>query len=222
MSSGAPERLLWFPTAARSRARAASGEVVSAERIVVSDEELLARVQSGDEDAVGILFDRHARLFLVIAFRILRDRGEAEDMVQEIFMHVVQQAAAFDPEKGSGRTWMVQLAYFRSFDRRKYLHRRFVFGGTEIHRLKNTLREAARLEEEIATRLTGAQLRAAFDQLNEKQAATLQLYFFEGCDFREVAERLGDSVANVRHYYYRGLERLRRTTIAVAMRNEKP
>jgi RNA polymerase sigma-70 factor, ECF subfamily len=219
MSSGAPERLLWFPTVSPSRERAASEEEASAE-VAVSDEELLARVQAGDEDAVGVLFDRYARLFLVIAFRIL-DRGEAEDMVQEIFLEVVQQAPSFDPQKGSGRTWMVQLAYFRSFDRRKYLHRRFVFGGTEIHRLKNTLREAARLEEEIATRLIGAQLRAAFDQLNEKQAATLQLYFFEGCDFKEVAERLGDSVENVRHYYYRGLERLRRTAIAAALRNEK-
>jgi RNA polymerase sigma-70 factor (ECF subfamily) len=120
MSSGAPEHLLWFPAVSRSRGRATSEEEASAERAAVSDEELLARVKAGDEDAVGILFDRYARLFLVIALRILRDRGEAEDMVQEIFLHVVQQASSFDPEKGSGRTWMVQLAHFRSFDRRKH------------------------------------------------------------------------------------------------------
>ena len=104
MSSGAPERLLWFPTA--------SEEGASAERAAMSDEELLARVQAGDDDVLGVLFDRYAHLCLGIAFRILRDRGEAEGMVQEMFLEVAQQAS-------------------------------FVFSGTEIHRLKNTLRGRA-------------------------------------------------------------------------------
>jgi RNA polymerase sigma-70 factor (ECF subfamily) len=200
---------------------AASGEEVSPGQAAPSDEELLARVHKKDYDAVGALFDRYARLFLGIAFRILRDRGEAEDMVQEIFLRLCQKSNSFDPMKGSARTWMVQFAYRRSFDRRSYLTRRFFYGGTEIERLKNTLQEATGLEEQIAARLTGEQLRAAFEKLNDKEAATLQLFFFEGCELREVAERLGDSLGNTRHYYYRGLERLRRTAIAIAVRNEK-
>jgi DNA-directed RNA polymerase specialized sigma24 family protein len=58
-------------------------------------------------------------------------------------------------------------------------------------------------------------------ELGDKEAATLQLFFFEGCELREVAERLGESLGNTRHYYYRDLERLRRTAIAMAVRNEK-
>jgi len=195
---------------------------VSSGQAAPSDEDLLARVQKKDYDAVGILFDRYARLFLGIAYRILRDRGEAEDMVQEIFLRLCQRSNTFDPAKGSARTWMVQFAYRRSFDRRSYLTRRFFYGGTEIERLKNTLQEATGLEDQIAARLTGEQLRAAFEELNDKESATLQLFFFEGCELREVAERLGDSLGNTRHYYYRGLERLRRTAIAAAVRNDKP
>jgi len=212
---------LWFPAIAGRRASAASEEQASSGQTVPSDEELLARVQKKDFEAVGILFDRYARLFLGIAQRILRDRGEAEDMVQEIFLRLCQNANSFNPTKGSARTWLVQFAYRRSFDRRSYLTRRFFYGGTEIERLRNSLKEASGLEDQISARLTGEQLRAAFDELSDRESATLQLYFFEGCELQEVAERLGESIGNTRHYYYRGLERLRRTAIALAVRNEK-
>ncbi|HET6929192.1 MAG TPA: sigma-70 family RNA polymerase sigma factor [Candidatus Acidoferrum sp.] len=201
---------------------AAAKDETSAGPAAASDEALLARVKANDHDAVAVLFDRYAVLFLSIAFRVLQDRWEAEDTVQEIFLEIFQRSNTFDPAKASGRTWMVQLAYSRSFDRRKFLHRRFVYGGTEIERLKNTLREVSRLEDEIVARLTGEQLREAFAELNEKQRATLELYFFEGCDLREVATRLDDTFENVRHYYYRGLDRLRRTTIALTLRNGRP
>src|ERR1700722_15435861 len=98
-----------------------SEEQMSAEQTTSSDEELLARVQKKDYDAVGVLFDRYARLFLGVAYRILADRGEAEDKVQEIFLRLCQKSNTFDPAKGSVRTWMGQFAYRRSFDRRSYL-----------------------------------------------------------------------------------------------------
>jgi RNA polymerase sigma-70 factor (ECF subfamily) len=88
---------------------------------VPGDEELLARVQKKDYEAVGVLFDRYTRLFVGIAYRILRDRGEAEDMVQEIFLRLCQKSNTFDPAKGSARTWMVQFVYRRSFDPKIFL-----------------------------------------------------------------------------------------------------
>jgi RNA polymerase sigma-70 factor, ECF subfamily len=107
------------------RVSAASEEDVSSGQTALSDEELPARVQKKDYDAVGVLFDRYARLFLGVAYLILGDRGEAEDMVQEIFLRLCQKSNTLDPAKGSARTWMVQFAHRRSFDRRSYLTRRF-------------------------------------------------------------------------------------------------
>jgi RNA polymerase sigma-70 factor, ECF subfamily len=61
------------------------------------------------------------------------------------------------------------------------------------------------------------QLFKALRTLNEKQQATLRLYFFDGCELREIAERLGESFENVRHYYYRGLDRLRKSAIELGV-----
>jgi RNA polymerase sigma-70 factor, ECF subfamily len=221
VSAEAPERALWFPVVARERLRAASKEGVSDETAPISDEELLARAQVGDCDAVGILFDRYCRLILGIAIRILHDRGEAEDLVQEVFLRLCKRANTFDASKGSARTWMVQFAYRRAFDRRSYLTRRCFYNGTDLAGLENAFQEGAGIEEQVAASVTGAQLRAAFDELNEKQRTTIQLYFFEGCDLREIAQQLGETFENTRHYFYRGLERLRRSAVAMAMRSEK-
>jgi len=60
----------------------------------VRDEELLARAQAGEHDAVGVLFDRYACLVFGIGFRILRDHGEAEDLVQDVFLRLIEKEFA--------------------------------------------------------------------------------------------------------------------------------
>jgi RNA polymerase sigma-70 factor, ECF subfamily len=221
VSAEAPERLLYFPVVARERVDAKSKETGSDEPAGTSDEALLTRTQARDADAVGILFDRYSRLILGIGFRILHDRGEAEDLVQEFFLRLWQRASSFDASKGSARTWMVQCAYRRAFDQRAYLTRRRFYNGTDLAAAKNALQEGMGLEDEIAAHVTGGQLRAAFDELSDKQRATLELYFFEGCNLREVAQQIGETVENTRHHYYRGLEQLRRAAIALGLRGEK-
>jgi RNA polymerase sigma-70 factor (ECF subfamily) len=221
LSAESPERLLWFPLVSRKDAHASSGNQVRDELTPASDERLLHLAKAGDLGAVGILFDRYSRLVLGVGYRILHDRGEAEDLVQEVFLRLCKKSNSFDASKGSARTWLVQFAYRRAFDRRRYLTRRCFYVGTNLDCLKNALQEGLGLEAEVAARVTGEQLRVAFEELNDKQSATLQLYFFEGLDLREAATRLGETLENTRHYYYRGLERLRRTAIALTLRSEK-
>jgi RNA polymerase sigma-70 factor (ECF subfamily) len=216
-----PERLLWLPGISSERVRVLSTSDASREKTFVSDEELLARARAHDSTAVATLFDRYSRLVLGIGLRILHDGGEAEDLVQEVFLRLCERTNTFDPTKGGARTWMVQFAYRRACDRRSYLARRHFYNGTDLDGVKNAIQGGIGPEEEVAARVTGAQLAAAMEELNEKQRKTLQLYFFEGCDLREVAEQLGESFENIRHYYYRGLERLRRSAVALTLRNEK-
>jgi RNA polymerase sigma-70 factor (ECF subfamily) len=178
-------------------------------------------LQYGDREAVGRLFDRYARLVFGIGMRMLRDRGEAEDLVQEVFLELYEKAKAFDPSKGSGRSWLVQMAYRRALDRRSYLARRGLHTGTEMTGPQNTLQEGLRFEERIAARLTGEQIHACFDYLTESQRRTLEMYFFEGLNLREISERLCETLENTRHYYYRGLERLRRAAAALALQSGK-
>ena len=186
-----------------------------------TDEDLLLRTEAGDASAAAVLFDRHSDLIFTIGLRVLRDRGEAEDLVQEVFLGLVKKVRGFDPGKGSGRTWIIQIAYRRAFDRRAYLTRRSFYGGTDLERMQNTLEGRGGLEAQVLDVLTGEQLHAAFDELNEKQRVTLELYFFEGLDLREISERLTESLENTRHHYYRGLERLRKNAIGMAHRHRK-
>jgi RNA polymerase sigma-70 factor, ECF subfamily len=175
-----------------------------------SDEELLTRLKRQDRDALALLYERYSRLILTIGFRILRDRGEAEDLVQTVFLYLYQRAELYEAEKGAARSWILQVTYHRALDKRTYLARRQFYLGTDLTVPPDTLSGGADVEREAGLRLNGEQLLEAIAELPEKQRTTLELYFFEGSDWQEISERLGDSVANVRHHYYRGLEKLRK------------
>jgi len=98
----------------------------------LSDESVMEQLRQGDPDALPILFDRFYRLVLKIALRILRDAGEAEDLMQEVFLEVFQKATQFDPAKGSLKTWILQYVYHRSLSRRQYLALRNFYDRQQI------------------------------------------------------------------------------------------
>jgi RNA polymerase sigma-70 factor, ECF subfamily len=174
-----------------------------------SDEELLERIKTRDEEALLTLFRRYHALVYAIGRRILGDEGEAEDLVQEVFLRLSTRSGTFDPTKGAGRSWFVQMIYRRAFDRRAYLGRRHFYRGTDFDDTTNALEGSTSLEDDVIERLTAQQLRAAFAELTARQRETLEMFFFEGLKLSEIAGRTGEDLKNVRHHYYRGLERLR-------------
>ena len=87
----------------------------------LSDEAAMLAVQKGEGDGLALLFDRYNRLVLSIALRILRDRGEAEDVTQNIFLEIFKAAGQFDPAKGTFLVWLMQYVYHRSISRKNYL-----------------------------------------------------------------------------------------------------
>lgn len=184
------------------------------------DEELMARLQARDSGALHVLFDRYSRLVLGIGLRILRDYGEAEEIVQEAFFYVYRKADLFDASKGMVKGWIVQVAYHRALDRRAYLSRRGFYLGTDIESLDDTLLGITDLDREIRSKLNRDQLEKAFEALPERQRRTLELFYFEGLELREIAEKLDEHPANVRHYYYRGLEKLRKSTLVKKLREK--
>ena len=185
-----------------------------------SDEELLVRVQDRDEAALLTLFHRYNKLAFSVGSRVLHDDGEAEDFVQEFFLRLSSKSHLFDSKKGSARTWIIQMIYRRAFDRRAYLYRRHFYSGTDFEEPTNAVAEGNKPEIHMIERLTAQQLRAAFSHLNDKQRKTLELFFFEGLTLTEIAARSNEDVGNVRHHYYRGLERLRQLTRQITQ-NEK-
>lgn len=197
-------------------------EILEGNRVrPLSDENLLLALKDRDGEALAELFRRYSRLVFSIGFRIMRDVGEAEDVVQEVFLFLFQRAELFDAAKGGAKAWIVQVAWHRSLDRRKYLHRRDFYSGTDVRKLSDTLMGQEDVEEDLASKFNRERLREAFQNLSDRQRITLELFFFEDLDLGEIASRLDESLENVRHHYYRGLQKLRKDAFVKKLRGKK-
>ena len=148
----------------------------------VSDESLLSRICIGDGDALAMLFVRYARLTRSVAARILRDTAEAEDLVQDLFLYIRRKCGIFDSSKSSARSWIVQMAYHRALDRRRYLKSRefyaqpyFQANGVQVVGQPTT--ESDYSAEAVLGR-NG--LEKVVNALSDDQRETLRLHFFEG------------------------------------------
>ncbi|MGC2172583.1 MAG: sigma-70 family RNA polymerase sigma factor [Candidatus Sulfotelmatobacter sp.] len=174
----------------------------------------MLNICQGDFDALASLFRRHACVVRGVAYRVLRDVSEADDLLQDIFLLVHRLCGTFDSSKGSARVWILQMTYRRAISRRRYLTSRHFYTRVDLGDVETELADprspAAEIEELIdATRGNGS-LRKVFEELSENQQQTLQLFFVEGYTFDEIAEKLGQSRGNIKNHYFRGLDRLRK------------
>lgn len=175
-----------------------------------SDEELAEQLQSGNADALTVLFKRHSPLLFGIARRILRNDAEAEDAVQQTFLDVFRSIQKFDREKGAFKNWLLMFAYQRTFNsRRSQISNRFFDtdaledGIAGEDNLTAWARGYSPAESSI---LVQQVLRA----LQPRQRRTIELIYCQGFTAEEVSVHTGESVRVVRHNLYRGLEKLRK------------
>ncbi|WP_263373883.1 RNA polymerase sigma factor [Granulicella aggregans] len=176
-----------------------------------SDEELAEQLQSGDADALAILFKRHAPLLFGIARRILRNDAEAEDVVQQIFLDVFRSIRQFDSEKGRFKSWLLMFAYQRTFNsRRSQISNKFFvtdpFDDPLVEAGQPGAPEFGRLPIE-----NSILVEQVLSRLQPRQRRTIELIYREGLTAEEVSARTGESVRVVRHNLYRGLEKLRKS-----------
>jgi RNA polymerase sigma-70 factor (ECF subfamily) len=174
------------------------------------DEELMIYLQVGHDDALAVLFDRYYRLVFTIAARIVRDAGEAEDVAQTVFFDIYKAKAQFDASKGSPKVWLLQYAYHRSINRRQQLSRGNFYDQSGTREFgKDEDQGAAASRGALPSQESSVLVREAMATLNKAQKTTLELAFFDGLTMREIAEETRETVANVRHHFYRGLDKLR-------------
>jgi RNA polymerase sigma-70 factor, ECF subfamily len=175
-----------------------------------SDEELMESLKQGHSNALSILFDRHYRLVFSVALRILHDHGEAEDLMQEVFLEIYQKINQFDPSKGSAKTWILQYAYHRSLNRQRYLNLRSFYDGNASAELEQwELPQNWSRWNGLTYHEWSRVIAKGLETLSEKERQTLNLVYFQGFVLKEVAAQLSEPLPNVRNYYYRGLRKLR-------------
>ena len=177
------------------------------------DEALVARICVDDSEALGLLFNRYARLVWTIAQRILQNSEEADDLLQDVFLLVRRKASVFDPSKGSVRSLLVQMCYQRAFSRRRDLARQNFYTSEEVNEnaaLAKRFPSVPSYDEGLEAHFGRTTIKKAREDLSVEQRETLRLCFYEGHTLEQIAVRLGQSYGNVRHHYYRGLAKLRK------------
>jgi RNA polymerase sigma-70 factor, ECF subfamily len=180
-----------------------------------SDEVLVSLICRGDTDALACLFRRYAGIVRGLAYRVLRDGSEADDLLQDIFLLVHRLCRTFDSSKGSARFWILQMTYRRAISRRRYLTSRHFYTHLDLdeaaNQLGNVSAKSGRVDDLMDEALDRREtLESWFAELSESQQQTLHLFFFEGYTFEEIAAKLGQTVGNARNHYYRGLDKLRK------------
>ncbi len=195
-----------------------------------ADAELVAAMRAGDGDALEDLIRRYARLVYRIAADILRDAAEAEDVTQDVFLEIYRKAHLYDASRGTVKVWLLQYAYHRTLRRKSSLRRRIAYCGDPLEEMDPF--QAGKLCVDTRVRLDASTdgrprlytrdecrwlISAGLAQLPDQQRKTLELVCLEDLPLRDVADRLRVSLGCARHYYYRGLARLRCWAQTVAL-----
>jgi RNA polymerase sigma-70 factor, ECF subfamily len=176
----------------------------------VEDSELIPQLLSGNHDALAVIVDRYQRLVFSVALRIVKDEGEAEDVVQIVFADIFKRAEQFDTSRGTLKMWLLQYAYSRSINRRHYLEQRQFYSQLDVDDLNPLGFSAGRNRSEgLSTAEVGRLLEQAIHSLKPNQQTAITLVYFEGLTLEEAAQRTGETLAAIRHHYYRGLMKLR-------------
>lgn len=180
--------------------------------VQLCDEALMAQICDGGREALAILFRRHAGLVRGVAYRVLRDASEADDLLQDVFLLIHRLCKTFDGSRSPAKFWILQMAHRRAISRRRYLTSRHFYTRLDLDDTASELADprSEGIEASIDRQLGTGGLQQVFDMLSENQRQTLRRFFIDGYTFDEIATELGQSRGNVKHHYFRGLDRLRK------------
>ena len=171
-----------------------------------NDVELLTAIAAHDEAALAQLYDRYRAILFGLLMRILNNREEAEDALQELFLQVWRRASDFDENRGRPFTWLVTMARSRGIDRLRALASRervAVAGAREEAEAVSDAASDAFLSEQRGL------VTNALAQLPDEQQRPLMLAYFEGLTQSEIAARLGAPLGTVKTRMRTGLMKLR-------------
>jgi RNA polymerase sigma factor (sigma-70 family) len=175
----------------------------------VTDEALMRDLASGQQDAIGLLYARYAPTILGMAAQAL-GRPTAEDIVQDVFIAVWKNAAAYDPKRGPVRPWLLQIAHFRiANELRRKSRRPQIQADPEGERLASIPEPGPGQSEEIWNAYRTSALRRALEELPPPQRQALGLAFFEQLSHDEIASALKLPLGTAKSRIRAGLRTLR-------------
>jgi RNA polymerase sigma-70 factor (ECF subfamily) len=168
---------------------------------------LLRSVARGDDAAFARLYDLLSPRVFGLARRVLRDPAQAEEMAQEVLVEVWRNASRFDPQRGSGLSWVLTIAHRRTVDR----VRSEQSSADRMHKVAAASAQIPydEVADQVGSRLERQQVRRCLDGLTELQREAITMAYYGGHTYREVSTLLDIALPTVKTRMRDGLIRLR-------------
>jgi RNA polymerase sigma-70 factor, ECF subfamily len=173
-----------------------------------SDRALIARIEGREADALAALYDRHAPRLMGLSQRILGDTGEAEEILQEVFLWVWRSAATFDAGRGTALAWLLVATRSRAIDRLRTRQPAARAGLRSVETLPDAA-SSEDVEADSANREWESLCRSAMEELPPDQRRALELAYFEGLTHQEISQRTATPLGTVKTRVRLGLMKLR-------------
>ena len=161
----------------------------------MADRALLDLLASGDHEALGELYDRHGSSVYALAVRIVSDRGDAEDIVQEVFSQAWRQVARYDPARATVVGWLLMMTRARAIDRVRARKARPAVSDGVVPDMPDP---AVGQQAEAITSEAVARVGAALLELPEAQRTAIELAYYQGLTQAEIAHRLQEPLGTVK------------------------
>ena len=178
-----------------------------AERL--ADEELMPLIGDKDPDAFEVFYDRHGGAAYSLAYRIVGERGAAEDVTQEAFISIWRSGARYDQARGSVRSWMLGIVRNRAIDFLRSKAGRAPKLDFDDDSILEQRPAGELTEAEALRRETAHELRGALGELPGEQSKVIELAYFGGFSHSEIAAMLGVPLGTVKGRMRLGLEKIR-------------
>ena len=170
---------------------------------------LIGRMADGDESALAALYDLWSARVHTVAFWILKDSDDAEDVVEETFWQAWRSAGRFDRQRASASTWILMIARSRSLDRLRAQRRRAERTTAAASALIEDMGDAGPVASQAEVPESGAQLAGALEALPPDQRAALELAYFRGMSHAEIAEHTAQPLGTVKTRIRLAIQKLR-------------
>ena len=167
----------------------------------------MGRLAGGEQEALGELYDRTSAKLFGICLRILNDREEAEDILQDVYLTVWRRADRFEPARASPITWLATIARNRSIDRLRQIGRRG--GGRPMEEAEEVADDAPDAFEALAASDEGRRLAECLRTLDDGTSKSIVAAFYGGATYEFIAERLSVPLGTLKSRIRRGLIKLK-------------